>query len=270
MNKVIGSIIIALVLILSASYAGAEYIRATNEEELILVSTASEVKMGRSIAKSVEKEFGLDEDVLLQEKIDRIGQEIAAASDRTDIIYTFKVLDGPKLKPDQKINAFALPGGYVYIFREMCEMLETDDQIAAILAHEVGHIAAKHSIKRLQSSLGATFFQLLASSMADSNATKRRTNAAMGLLMTSYSREDETLADRLCVRYLKKTSYDPEAALRVMDKMAKHNKKMPIRSFTSYRSHPYLSERKAAIKTEIYGKMEFVDFINTPAVLGEQ
>jgi predicted Zn-dependent protease len=86
----------------------------------------------------------------------------------------------------------------------------------------------------------------------------------------SYSREDETVADKLSVRYLKKAGYDPEAVIRMIDKMSDKHRTMPIRQYSAFKTHPYLSERKAAVKKEIYGRMDFVDFINAPAALGEQ
>lgn len=242
----------------------AEYIRATNEEEVILVSTESEVRMGRSLSKKVEKEFGLDEDTSLQKRIKKIGQKIISDCDRKDITYHFNVLQGRELKPEQRINAFALPGGYVYIFKDMVELMENDDEIAAILAHEVGHIAAKHSVKRLQGSLGAMMFQILGTRMATDAESARKTNAAVAMLMMSYSRDDETAADKLSVKYVKKAGYDPKAVISSIDKMIEMHKKSPIKTYTPYMTHPHLSERKAAVKKEVYGKIDFVDFINTP------
>ncbi len=247
-----------------------EYIRATEEEELILISTASEVKFGSSLSKKTEKRFGLDEDFRLQSRINEIGRKIAAVCDRRDITYVFRVLKGEDLEREQKLNAFALPGGYVYIFREMVEFLDEDDQIASVLAHEVGHIAAKHSVTRLQGSLGAMLLQMLANAASSSNEARVRTNKALGLLMTSYSREDETMADRLSVRYMQEAGYDPAGALRVIEKMADLQSETPLRKFTSYRSHPYLAERIAAIRKEMRGRMDFVDFMNSPATMGEQ
>lgn len=244
--------------------AFAEYIRATNEEEIILVSTDQEVRMGKSLIKDVVKEFGLDEDNIIQNRIDTIGQNIAAVCDRKDISYHFNVLKGEKLKPEERLNAFAIPGGYIFIFRDMVNLMETDDEIAGILAHEVGHVAAKHSIKKIQGSLGAMALNLAGARMARDPETRMRINAAIGLLMMSYSREDESTADRLSVRYLKKAGYNPEAILSSIDKMMEEYRKMPIRDYTPYQSHPYMAERKAIVKKEIYGSMDFVDFINEP------
>lgn len=268
-------IISIFILFYIATYSTAtsvfgEYIRATNEDELIFVSTKSEVRIGKSLSKKVEKNFGVDDDVFLRKRIDSIGQKIAAVCDRKDIEYFFTVLKGEDLKPEQRMNAFALPGGYIYIFRDMLKFLESDDEIAAVLAHEVGHIAAKHSIKRMQGSLGALAFQIMAAGISQNSATAGRTNYALGLLMRSYSREDESAADKMSVKYLKKVGYDPKAVIKTLDKMEELHKKMPIRKYTAYRSHPYLAERRAAARTELYGKIDFVDFINTPATLGEQ
>jgi predicted Zn-dependent protease len=264
------TLLTALAVAMASTSSYAEYIRATDEEEIILVSTASEVKLGASLSKKTEKRFGLDDDAALQKRLDDIGQSIVNVCDRKDITYAFRVLKGEKLTNEQKMNAFALPGGYVYIFRDMVELLENDDELASILAHEVGHISAKHSITRMQGSFGAMVFQMLAAAAADNGATRRKTNQALGLLMTSYSREDETVADTLSVRYLKKAGYDPAAALRVIEKMSDLHNKMPIRKYNSYRTHPYLAERIAAINKELHGRISFVDFMNSPSTLGEQ
>lgn len=263
-------IIVSISLLLLPVAGRGEYIRATNEEEIILVSTESEIRMGKSLAKGVEKKFGLDDDVFLQKRISDIGKKIASVCDRKDITYHFKVLKGEDLKPEQRVNAFALPGGYIYIFKDMVKLMENDDEIAGVLAHEVGHITAKHSIKKLQSSLGAMAFRILSSGIATNNETKGRAHAAIGLLMMSYSREDEATADKLSVRYAKRAGYDPKAIISSIDKMIDIHRKMPIRKYSDYRTHPYLSERKAAVKREIYGRMDFVDFINTPTTLGER
>ena len=242
----------------------AEYNRATAQDELIFVSTQREVRMGESLAKKVEKKFKLASDVLLQKKIDGIGQDIARVCDRRDISYHFKVLSGSDLKPEQRINAFALPGGYVFMFKDLVDKLESDDEIAAVLAHEVGHICAKHSIKRLQGSLGAMALQVLTSRMESDRETKAKAYSAINLLMLAYSREDEFMADRLGVKYSKLAGYNPEGAIKVIEMLADMQREAPIRRYTGYRTHPYLAERKAMIKQEVYGQMDFEDFINKP------
>lgn len=248
--------------LLPAAYA--EYNLATERDELILISTEKEVKMGESLARSVEQQFKLANDELMQKEIDEIGQAIARVCDRKDISYSFKVLAGEDLKPEQRINAFALPGGYVYLFEDMVKSLNDNDEIAAVLAHEVGHITAKHSIKKLQGSLGAMALSILTSRMETDSNTRARANNAIGILMLDYSREDEFFADKLAVKYTKLAGYDPEGSVRVIEMLMENQRKGPIRKYIGYRSHPYLAERKATIRKEIHGQMEFEDFINIP------
>ncbi len=242
----------------------AEYNRATKEDEFILVSTEREVRMGESISKNVVKRFGLAEDELVQNRVRAIGKKLVEFCDRKDITYHFTVLSGEDLKPEQKINAFALPGGYVYIFEAFVEKLETDDQVASVIAHEIGHIAAKHSVKRLQGSLGTMALKILATRMETDNETRARAHTAINLLMLAYSREDEFLADKLGVKYTRLAGFDPEGSVKVIEKLMEIQRNAPIRPYSGYRTHPYLAERKAIVRKEIHGHMDFVDFINMP------
>jgi len=271
MWKLLPISIVIISYLLSFSGTGiCEYIRATNSDEVILVPTESEVNMGKSLAGSVEKRFALDDDTSLQKRINDIGQRLASVCDRKDITYSFSVLSGQELEPEYRLNAFALPGGHIYIFRAMVDLMESDDEIAAVIAHEIGHIAAKHSVKRFQGSIGMTLLQLLTARIKADNETKSRAFNAVGLLMMSYSREDEAMADKLSVRYVKKAGFNPEGVIGSIDKMWAKYRKMPIKKYTDYQTHPYTSERMAAAKKEVYGRMEFVDFINTPASLGKR
>ena len=110
---------------------------ATDEEEIVLISSVKEKNMGKKIAIKIRKHFDLPVDPLVQERVEKIGKKLAPGADRKDLIYRFTVLDHEK---DDFYNAFAAPGGYVYIFDDLVEVLETDDNIAAVLAHEMGHI----------------------------------------------------------------------------------------------------------------------------------
>jgi len=253
-----------LIIITVVPHASAEYNLATEEEELILISDEKEVKMGETLSKEVVKKFQLAQDPLLQKRINDIGQKIVKTCDRKDIDYYFSVLLGPDLKPENRINAFALPGGYIYIFKDLVEMLDSDDEIAAILAHEVGHITAKHSIKRLQGSYGLAALQILVVGSPSSRETKLRAHSAVGLLMMAYSREDEFMADKLGVKYLKLAGFNPEGSVGVIDKLIDIQRKAPIREYSGFRTHPYLAERKAIVRKEIHGRMEFDDYINLP------
>jgi predicted Zn-dependent protease len=163
------------------------------------------------------------------------------------------------------INAFSLPGGYVYVFKDLYDRFSSDDELAAVIAHEVGHIVARHSVKRMQSAFGANVLMVLASQTQTNRETMGRTYEAINSLMLSYSRDDELFADKLSVKYAKKAGYNPEGAVKVLEKLWDIQKKEPERRYMDDRTHPYLSIRLSNIKNEIYGKMDFNDYINLPA-----
>ncbi|MFQ5952170.1 MAG: M48 family metalloprotease [Candidatus Omnitrophota bacterium] len=232
---------------------------ATEEEELVLISSTKEKNMGRNINKQVKKHYELPVDPLVQERIKGIGEGLAQVAERSELVYHFTVLNDKK---DNNYNAFAAPGGYIYIFDDLVDVLETDDKIAAVLAHEMGHVEAKHSIKRLQGSLGATLLVLLGSQMKTDNKSFAAANAAIGTLMSAYSRHDERQADDLSIKYLKRAGFDPNGAVESLKTIKKLRKKAPLMKYLHYKSHPYLSERIAHIKKEIKGYMDFDSYIN--------
>jgi predicted Zn-dependent protease len=195
----------------------------------------------------------------VQKRVEEIGRRLAAGTDRKSIIYHFTVLTD---EGDDNFNAFAVPGGYIYIFDDMVEKLGTDDKIAAVLAHEMGHVEAKHSVKRMQGSLGATLLMLLGSRVATDGRDIAKANAAIGQLMMSYSRHDERQADELSVKYLKKAGFDPAGAVQSLKVLKKLRKKGPMMKYSHYRSHPYVSERISHLKNTIKGYTDFDSYIN--------
>jgi len=227
----------------------------TGKEEFIFMSDEEEVNIGKSLSKEVENRFKLSEDISLQTKVSEIGQKIAEVCDRKSILYYFKVLD-----EDEK-NAFALPGGYIYVFKGILEEIENDDELAYVLAHEVSHITARHSIDLLKKNFGFNILMLIAKAGAPDPETLKRTNTALDLLMLSYSREDELMADRLAVRFMQRAGFNPEGAISFLEKFKEIKRKEPIRILYG-RTHPYINERIRVVREEIYGKINFEDYIN--------
>ena len=245
-----------------------EFETSSGEEDIIFMSTDGEVNLGESLSKSVEKKFHVVEDKELQEKVTSIGQRIAAICDRQSVIYYFKVVDLKEedKKEDQKpiINAFALPGGYVYVFKDLCEKVKNDDELAGVIAHEISHIVARHSAKRLQAAYGANLLLLLGSQAQSGRQGLGKAFSAISSLMRSYSREEETFADKLAVKYTKKANFNPEGVVSFLQQLWEIQKKGPRRRYIADRSHPYLSIRISKAKQEVYGKMDFTDYINIP------
>ncbi|MDD5439894.1 MAG: M48 family metalloprotease [Candidatus Omnitrophica bacterium] len=240
------------------------YNSATEKDEFILVSTEKEKNIGASVAKQVEKEYKETDDPLMEKHVEELGARIASVNERKDLTYRFKVL---KAKNDDDYNAFSLPGGYVYIFDAFVKKMNNDDEVAGVLAHEVGHIAAKHSIKRLQGGLGMDILMLLGMGIGATGGNvenPQEAMAALSLLMAAYSREDEMEADALSIKYLKESKFDPQGVVNALEFLQKARKKAPLRNYTFFRSHPYVSERISHARTLANDKGDFDAYINMP------
>lgn len=236
---------------------------AIDVDDIISISSEKEKRMGASIAEQVEKKFDEVDDPLIQKRYEEIGKKLARVCERQDFVYHFKVLKAKENK-EKFYNSFALPGGYVYIFDALMETLETDDKIAAVTAHEMGHICARHAVKRLQSSLGINALMILALATARDGRSVREANEALTQLMMAYSREDEFEADRLSVKYVRKAGFNPEGVLESLLTLQRLRKEGPELRYMYYKTHPYLSERIAGVRAEIMGYTDFDSYINLP------
>jgi len=232
---------------------------ATNEEELVLIPAVKERKMGRNFDEAVKKHFTLPVDPLVESRVRELGGKLAKHADRKELVYRFTVIND---KRENNYNAFAAPGGYIYIFDDLVELLDTDDNIAAVLAHEIGHIEAKHSVKRMQGSLAATLLLLASGQAQREQGTHAATNMAIGQLLSAYSRHDERQADELSVKYMRRAGFNTNGILGALGKLRKERKEAPRMAYFTFKSHPYLSERVAYLKTHINGYTDFESYIN--------
>lgn len=223
------------------------YNPATGKEEVIFIDTESEVSLGRSVARQIEKEYGVYYDPEMTARVQRVGADVVVVSDRKDLAYHFKILD------QDQINAFTTPGGYIYVNRGLAEAVENDDELACVLAHEIGHVAARHVVKRLQAIMGYQIIAGLVFSAAGSNAAEfqRAANLTFQLVVSGYSREDELLADRLSVRYAMRAGYDPNAMISVLEGLEKISTRTPTSLGTVFADHPPFKTRIEAVKEEI-------------------
>jgi len=240
-----------------------EFNPVTRKEEFIVYSTDKEVRLGSNIARAIEKQYQLVVDPLVLDRVDSIAQKIFSVTDRRDIQFFVNVI---KAKEEEKkegldINAFALPGGYIFIFDGLIDFAKNDDEIACVIAHEVGHIVAKHGIKKLQAIMGYTFFSLVSLGAGEPTLAQGATEAFAYILM-GYSRQDELLADRLGVRYAKAAGYKPQAMIDFLSRLQEKSKNEPLRPKSYLRSHPYTADRILAIKQELGLPLTFRDVIN--------
>lgn len=233
-----------------------EYNIVTGKEEAFYYSTDREVRIGQSIVQEVESQYKLVDDPLVQKRVRDIGSKIVAVCDRKDIDYHFKVLD------DEEINAFALPGGFVYVNKGLIDKIDNDDELACILAHEVGHIVARHSIKKLQAMMGYSILRILTASIPQTAPIGKAADIAFTEILLGYSREDELLADQLAARYAGLTGYDARGMITFLEKLQEINKRKPLRPKTYFKTHPYVPDRIRVVKQELGEKIDFSDYIN--------
>ncbi len=233
-----------------------EYNLATKQEEKFYYSTDKEVQMGQSIDRRVGKELKFSADPLQQKRTEDIGKKIALVSDRKEIDYHFRVLD------DDEVNAVSLPGGYIYVNSGLLEKVANDDELACILAHEIGHIVARHSIKKLQAMQGYSILRVLVAVAPGTAEVGNAADAAFTQFLLGYSREDELLADQLGARYAKLAGYDPHGMITFLIKLQDINRRIPIRERSYYKTHPYVPDRIRVVKQELGEQIDFGDYIN--------
>jgi MAF protein len=242
--------------VLCSAGCSTEYNIVTGEQEVFYYSTDKEVQMGQAIAKQVEKEYKLADDPLIQNRVEDIGRKIAAVCDRKDIDYTFKVLD------DEEVNAFALPGGFVYVNKGLIDHVSSDDELAGVLAHEVGHVVARHSIKKLQALQGYSILRILLVAAPGQGEVGAAADTAFTQLLLGYSREDELLADQLGARYTKLAGFDPRGMISFLEKLQEINRRKPARPLSYFRTHPFVPDRIRVVKEELGESITFKDYIN--------
>jgi predicted Zn-dependent protease len=178
---------------------------ATGESSFTgMMSESDEVRVGRESHPQVLAQFGgAYEDPELDRYIDSLGQLLAHASDRPNLQYHFTVLDSPI------VNAFATPGGYVYITRGLLALANNEAEVAGVLAHEIGHVAARHAAERESQAVLASLPGIFTGVVTGSDILAQAVNSGASAHLQSYSRDQEYQADLLGVRYLSRTNYDP-------------------------------------------------------------
>jgi len=259
--KELGVMVFTLFLLLLpavflSSGCSTEYNLVTGKEESYYYSTDREVLLGRSLAKEIEKKYKLVDDPLVQKRVADIGQKIAGVCDRKDIDYQFKALN------DDEINAVSLPGGSVYVFKGLIDKVSSDDELAAVLAHEVGHIVARHSVKKLQALMGYNLLRVLASQVPHSGEIGGTADLAFTEIFLGYSREDELLADQLGTRYVKLAGFKPHAMISFLKKLQEVNRRKPLTPRSYFKTHPYVPDRIRVVKQELGENIDFTDYIN--------
>lgn len=177
---------------------------ATGERQLILISENREIEMGREADIIITAQMGLYNDPELSAYIEEIGFRLQAVAERPNLPWTFRLVDDPI------VNAFALPGGFIYITRGILAHLNNEAQLAAVIGHEIGHVTGRHGAEQLSRAQFAQIGLGLGSIISPTAAKiSGVAGAGLGLLFLRYGRDDERQADALGFRYMDRSNYDP-------------------------------------------------------------
>ncbi|WGL18142.1 M48 family metalloprotease [Microbulbifer bruguierae] len=199
-----------LAAILLATATGCAFNPATNRPDLVLMSEEKEIKIGREMHEKLVESTPIYNDPILTAYVEHVGQKVAKASDRPDLTYHFTIIDS------QDINAFALPGGYVYINRGLLTYLHSEAEMAAVLAHEVGHITARHAVRQKTAATGAGVASVLSVLVTGSGVVGDVTNLWSTAAVKGYGRDMELEADRFGAQYMYNAGYDPQSMINVI------------------------------------------------------
>ena len=184
----------------------------TGEREFVLMSEAQELALGQQADGEIQRDMGVYDDPALQEYIQDVGLSLAAVSHRPDLPWQFTVVDSPA------VNAFALPGGYIYLTRGIMAYLGDEAELAGVLGHEIGHVTARHAVQsytraggaQLGLVLGQVFVPQMRSNPYGLPGLGDAAGSGLGLLFLKFGRDDEVQADRLGAEYASDGGWHPQ------------------------------------------------------------
>ncbi|MEN8204669.1 MAG: M48 family metalloprotease [Pseudomonadota bacterium] len=182
----------------------------TGGSDFVLMSEDQEISLGKKYNSEILEEMPAYPDPMLEELVQRVGKQLASHCHRPGLDYHFTIVDSPQ------VNAFALPGGYIYITRGMLAYLNSEAELAAVLGHEIGHVTARHSVRQQSTSAVTGILGAVLAASTGIQGADSLTNLAGTAIVRGYGREHELEADRLGAEYLARSGYDPEAMLQVV------------------------------------------------------
>jgi predicted Zn-dependent protease len=225
-----------VIALLAAAVAGCAT-SGINKGDINLITSGEEVAMGQEFSVEIEKEFEVYDDAQLTAYVQSVGGRVAAICHRQDIDYHFAVIRSDEM------NAFALPGGYIYVYTGLLKVLDNEAQLAAVLAHEIGHVTARHSTERLTAMYGA---QIAVSLLLGDNPQEYQVLIANIFSTTgflAYSRTNEYEADRLGTSYTSLAGYDPEGMAELLGKFVDAEAREPSKLEEWLSTHPPAMDR---------------------------
>lgn len=215
---------------------------------LNLYSLEKEMALGKQLAEEVQRQAKVVDDPLISEYINRVGQNLVRSSD-AKVPFTFQVIEG------DSPNAFALPGGYVFVYTALLKIADEEDELAAAMAHEIAHVAARHMTKQATKSqivnlAGVPVGVILGGGIGGA-VIRQGANFGIPAVFLHFTRKDESEADYLGVQYLYAAGYDPNGAISIFEKLESLEKKRPGTVARIFSTHPMDAARIRKTEQEI-------------------
>jgi len=218
-----------------------------NRGQLNVITSDEEVKMGQEMSAEVAKQYEIYNNAAVTAYVQRVGMKIVQNCDRRDIDYHFTVI-----KKDE-VNAFALPGGYIYVYTGLMKVVDDEAQLASVIAHEVGHVAARHATERLTTMYGYQFVVGLVLGENPNAYAKLVSDMVSAGGFLKYSRNNEFEADQLGAKYAYAAGYDPAGMVELLGKLKGLEAREPGKLETWLMTHPATSDRLARVQAEVAG-----------------
>lgn len=231
----------------------------TGKKEIMLISEKMEIDMGREIDQGIRMEYGLYYDRQLTPYIKELGQRLAPLTHRPHLKYHFEILD------TEVENAFAAPGGYIYVTRGLLALMNSEAELATVLGHELGHVAARHSARQMTRSILVTLGIAIAGELSeDFRKVAPLTMIASQLLFLKYSRKDEYQADALGLEYAIKAGYDSQRMIDFFNSLMQLTESHGGAKIPNFLSTHPLTQRRIDRIGELTASEEFKQFQGTP------
>jgi predicted Zn-dependent protease len=212
------------------------------------VSQDEEVELGRRNAEQVEAQLPLVHDAVASNYVQALGASIARTSTRQDLDWRFRIVDS------RQVNAFALPGGFIYVNRGLIERAERLDELAGALAHEVGHVVLRHSARQIEKQTKTGVAVELGCRLTDlcnSDVARAAIQVGGAALFARYSRHDEAEADSEAVQLVVEAGIDPAGIPTLFRRLLEERRRSPARIEVFFASHPLEEDRIVATEREI-------------------
>jgi predicted Zn-dependent protease len=221
---------------------------ATGQREFMMVSEGQEFEIGRNLDKQIREEMGVYLELpQLRSLVRETGEALGRKSDRPGLVYRVEVIDSPDF------NAFAVPGGFVYVNRGLLEKMNSLDELAFVMGHEIAHVAARHSASQM-SKAQLVNLGLIGLAVGTGGAAQdygQLINMSAALAFNKFSRDDEREADHFGLNYMIRAGYNPKAALSSIKQMQRLERKAPTTMESWFQTHPLTSERLSNVRKEL-------------------